>query len=82
MITPSWPNLFIAAGMENTLTLYIASLQEHWDMPDNLALKWTEYEKEHPVDGGHHNADEMHTAWFETLTPEEQQQITRTKAEA
>lgn len=66
--------------MENNLSLYIESLQEHWDMPDNLALKWTEYEKENPIDGGNHNADKIHKAWFDALTPEEQKQITRKKA--
>ena len=67
--------------MENTLSIYVASLAEHWDMPDSLALKWEEYEKEHPIAGDNHNADSLHTAWFETLTSEEQKQITRKKAE-
>jgi hypothetical protein len=65
--------------MENTLTIYVASLHEHWDMPDRLALKWQEYESEHPV--GAHNADDVHKGWFKSLTPEEQAQITRKKAE-
>lgn len=67
--------------MENTLTIYVASLNEHWDMPDNLAIKWEEYEKDHPVAGDGHNADQLHTAWLKTLTPDEQAQITRKKAE-
>lgn len=67
--------------MENTLSIYVESLHEHWDMPDNLALKWNEYEAEHPVAGDNHDADSIHTAWFNTLTPHEQAQITRKKAD-
>lgn len=66
--------------MENTLAIYVESLNEHWDMPDPLALKWTEYEKDHPLAGDNSNADSLHTAWFNTLSPEEQSQITRKKA--
>ena len=67
--------------MENTLTVYVASLNEHWEMPDRLALNWGEYEKDHPVAGDNHNADTIHLDWFNTLTQEEQGQITRKKAE-
>lgn len=76
-----WPNLFTLSHMENTLSIYVEALHEHWDMPDNLALKWGDYERDHPVAGNNHNADAIHTAWFNTLTPEEQSQITRKKAE-
>ena len=67
--------------MENTLSIYVEALHEHWDMPDTLAIKWNQYESEHPVDDAGNNADQLHQAWFETLTHEEQQQITRKKAE-
>jgi hypothetical protein len=76
-----WPNLFTPFLMENTLSIYVESLNEYWDMPDNLALKWSQYETDHPIDGANHNADQIHLAWFNTLTPEEQQRITRKKAE-
>ncbi len=78
---PLWPNLFTPSLMENTLTIFVERLHEHWDMPDPLALKWTEYEKENPIDSGNNNADQIHEAWLATLTPGEQQQITRRKAE-
>jgi len=64
--------------MENTLTIFVASLNEHWEMPDNLAVKWNEYEKGNAV--GTHNADEIHMNWFNTLAPAEQARITRHKA--
>ena len=67
--------------MENTLTIFVETLNEHWDMPDDLALKWTEYEKEHPIDPANHNADSVHKAWFETLTPGDKEKISRRKAE-
>ena len=61
--------------MEKTLTIYIESLNEQWELPDSLALKWNEYETEHPVEGNNSNADQLHQGWFNTLTPEEQKQI-------
>lgn len=67
--------------MEKTLTLYVASLNQQWELPDSLALKWTEYEKAHPVAGDNHNADQRHTDWLATLSPQEQGQIARTTPE-
>lgn len=67
--------------MENTLTIYVEALHEHWNIPDTLALKWTEYEKEHPLADNNSNADSLHQFWLATLPPEEQQQISRKKAE-
>ncbi|HEY0041595.1 MAG TPA: hypothetical protein VGB71_13065 [Flavisolibacter sp.] len=61
--------------MENTFTIYVDALNEQWEMPDNLALKWNQYETENPV--GAHNADKVHLDWFNTLSTEDQQQITR-----
>jgi len=42
----AWPGLFNNTVMEKTLTIYVESLNEQWELPDNLALKWNEYEKE------------------------------------
>lgn len=67
--------------MENTLTIFVETLTEHWDMPDELALKWNEYEKEHPIDPANQNADSVHQAWFDTLTDEDKSKISRRKAE-
>jgi hypothetical protein len=61
--------------MENTFTIYIDALNEQWEMPDSLALKWQQYEAENPV--GPHNADQVHLDWFGTLSTEEQQTISR-----
>ncbi len=63
--------------MENTLSVYVESLNETWEMPDDMALKLTEYEKENPLDAT--NADTVHQEWFATLSPEEQSKIQRHK---
>lgn len=63
--------------MEKTLTIYVESLNEQWELPDNLALKWNEYEKENPVAGDNSNADQLHQNWFNTLSDEEKSQVTR-----
>jgi hypothetical protein len=65
--------------MENTLSIYVESFNEHWDMPDSLALKWNQYETDHPIDGANHNANQIQLAWFNTLAPGEQKQIFRRK---
>ena len=67
--------------MEKTLAIYVESLNEQWELPDNLAIKWNEYEKEHPLDGDNSNADQLHQDWFNTLSPEEQKQVKRTTPE-
>lgn len=67
--------------MENTLTIYVASRNEHWEMPDALALKWEQYETDHPLAPDGSDADERHTEWFNSLTPKEQSLVTRRKAE-
>ena len=76
-LAKGWPDLFYTGLMENTLTIYVEALNEQWELPDNLAIKWTEYEKENPLAGDNSNADQLHQDWFNTLTPEEQQQINR-----
>lgn len=68
--------------MENTLTVFVAALQEQWEMPDALALKWEQYETENPLAPNGADADERHMGWFNTLTAEEQAQINRHKVEA
>ncbi|MDQ6609661.1 MAG: hypothetical protein M3Y85_07555 [Bacteroidota bacterium] len=67
--------------MENTLTIYVESLNEQWELPDILALKWNEYEKENPLEGDNSNADELHQQWFNTLSPEEQAEVKRSTPE-
>ena len=63
--------------MENTLSVYVESLNETWEMGDDMALKLNEYYKENPLDAT--NADEVHQGWYATLTPEEQQKINKRK---
>ena len=63
--------------MENTLILSVASLNETWELPDDLVLKLEEYKTEHPPAPDGSDADAIHQAWFETLTPAEQQKVTR-----
>lgn len=67
--------------MEKTLTIYVESLNEQWELPDNLALKWNEYETEHPVAGDNSNVDQLHQDWFNTLSAEEQGQVKRVTPE-
>jgi hypothetical protein len=67
--------------MENNLILSVASLNETWELPDDLVLKLEEYKTEHPPAPDGSDADEIHTAWFATLTPAEQQKITRKNGE-
>lgn len=63
--------------MENTLTIYVESLNEQWELPDKLAIKWNEYEKEFPLAGDNSNADDLHQNWFKTLSPAEQNLVVR-----
>ncbi len=76
-----WPEIFRPLHMENTLTIYVESLNEQWELPDILALKWNEYEKENPLEGDNSNADELHQQWFNTLSPEEQAEVKRSTPE-
>jgi hypothetical protein len=71
----AWPDLFYLLSMENTFTLYIDALNEQWEMPDSLAIKWQQYEAENPVDA--HNADKVHLDWFGSLSPGDQKNISR-----
>ena len=61
------------AHMENTQSVYVESVNETWEMPDDLALKLTEYKNEHP--GDENNPDELHLAWFATLSSEDQAKV-------
>lgn len=67
--------------MEKTLTIYVESLNEQWELPDNLVMKWNVYEKEHPLAGDNSNADELHQQWYKTLTAQEQSKIKRSTPE-
>lgn len=67
--------------MENTFTVFVDALNEQWEMPDDLALSWTEYEKEHPLAPDNANADSLHQQWFNGLSPEQQAKINRKKPE-
>ena len=68
--------------MEKNLILTMSSLGEVWELPDSLVLKLEEYKTEHPVLPDQSNADEIHQAWFDTLTPGDQQSIRRKPAES
>lgn len=61
--------------MENTLSVYVESANETWEMGDEMAMKLNEYYKENPLDAT--NADEVHQQWFATLSPEEQGKISK-----
>ncbi len=63
--------------MENTLSIYIQSLNETWEMPDDMVLKLNEFQKEHPAEAT--NADKEHEEWFATLSAADQQKINRRK---
>jgi len=63
--------------MENTLSVYVESVNETWEMGDDMALKLTEYQKDHPVDTN--NPDKVHEEWFASLSAEDQQKIQRHK---
>ncbi|HEV7330563.1 MAG TPA: hypothetical protein VGN63_05935 [Flavisolibacter sp.] len=67
--------------MEKNLILSIQSLGEVWELPDDLVLKLEEYKTEHPPAPDNSNADEIHQAWFQTLSPAEQQKIGREKVD-
>ena len=61
----------------NTLAICVEALNQQWELPDNLAIKWNEYEKEHPLAADNSNADQLHQDWFNALTPDEQSQVIR-----
>jgi len=59
--------------MENTLSIYIETTNETWEMPDDMALKLTEYKKENEEETT--DTDTLHLQWFSSLTPDEQAKI-------
>jgi hypothetical protein len=59
--------------MENTQSIYVESVNETWQMPDDLALKLTEYKNEHPEE--ENNPDALHLAWYATLSSDDQAKI-------
>jgi hypothetical protein len=59
--------------MENTLSVYVESVNETWEMPDDMALKLTEYKKDHPEEA--EDADALHLTWFSSLSEEEKAKI-------
>lgn len=59
--------------MENTLSIYIESTNETWEMGDDLALKLEDFKREHPEEG--ENTDDLHLDWFNSLSPEDQSKI-------
>jgi hypothetical protein len=78
-LTVLWPDLFSNESMEKNLILSVQSLNEVWELPDDLVLKLEEYKTEHPLSPDNSNADEIHQAWFATLTPEQQAKVGREK---
>jgi hypothetical protein len=65
--------------MENTQIIAVDSMNEIWELPDDLVIKLEDYKTEHPLAPDGSNADELHQAWLATLAPAEQQKITRRK---
>lgn len=65
--------------MEKNLILSVQSLNEVWQLPDDLVLKLEAYKMEYPLAPDNSNADEIHQAWFATLTPDEQANVGREK---
>ena len=59
--------------MENTQSIYVESVNETWEMPDDLALKLNEYKSEHP--GEENDPDALHLAWFATLSSEDKAKV-------
>lgn len=66
-------NLFIK--MENTLSIYVESTNETWEMGDDMALKLEDFKRENPGEG--ENTDDLHLDWYNSLSPEDQSKITK-----
>jgi len=67
--------------MENTLSIYVQSVNETWELPDDLVLKLEEYKTEHPIAPDNSNSDEIHQQWLAELSAEEQKKVVRHKPE-
>jgi hypothetical protein len=67
--------------MENTLLISVESAAETWELSDDLVLQLENYKAEHPIAADNSNADNVHQAWFATLTQAEQQKVTRHKTD-
>lgn len=63
--------------MEKTQIISVDSINEIWELPDDLVIKLENYKTENPVAPDNSDADDVHQAWFATLTPAEQQKIYR-----
>ena len=63
--------------MEKTQIISVDSINEIWELPDDLVIKLENYKTENPVAPDNSDADDVHQAWFATLTPAEQQKINR-----
>lgn len=59
--------------MENTQSIYIESINETWEMPDDLALKLTEYKNDHTDELN--DSDALHLGWYKTLSDEDRNKI-------
>jgi hypothetical protein len=59
--------------MENTQSVYVESVNETWEMPDDLALKLTEYKNEHQEQES--DPDALHLGWFASLSSEDQAKV-------
>jgi hypothetical protein len=63
--------------MENTYSVYIESLNETWQMPDELAVKLIEFQKNYPEDDD--NKEVIQRNWFDNLSAEEQAMVEKHK---
>ena len=67
--------------MEKTLSIYVESINETWELSDELVIKLQDYKTGNPITDDNSNADEVHKEWFATLSAEDRQKVARHKPE-
>lgn len=63
--------------MENTYSIFIDTLNETWQMPDDLAINLKEFEKNYPAE--EISSEIMHLDWYNSLTKEEKEKVEKHK---
>ena len=61
--------------MESTQSIYIESINQTWELPDDLVIQLEEYKKEHSEDTG--DPDAFHLAWFQSLNEQDQAKVNK-----